>query len=280
MRFVNLTGKVVHSRYAGFINPGSSANGNEESREFERILSELVEDCRKGIGVRLSKSELGAVKALMDLDSAGTSFNTSSLHPDVRRDPTGEKRARERREAAQAEEIARRQRMVSEGNAREAFINGETARKPVGPGNMEGEVFDQSSLKGGFEAILEENARIAARKASEKVSPAEILDPIGAHMAGKVGMPDPDKANHSALDEAASEMARRLDELGPARPANKDSKDNRVNGESRDKGPSADAPEPAGNAGASADAGKSDTKKQSGKPASKQAKKTASKKSK
>lgn len=183
MKLVNLTAKIVHTKWTGFIKPGHSAEGNRDSKRFEEVMQEIVSSCGSKVGIMLSDNEVALLKTIMDLDQKGVKFDPSSIPNEVRNDPTGEKRASERSRAAQQAAIDGDRKRNIESARREAFINGEIDdRKPKGLSTMKGEPVDNSSLKSGFERIMEENARIEGEKGKvAKADANEILDPIGSH---------------------------------------------------------------------------------------------------
>lgn len=209
MKFVNLTAKIVHTKWTGFIKPGQSLEGNRDSKRFENVLQEVVSSCGTKVGLRLSDKEVDLLKSIMDLDQKGLKFDPSSIPEEVMNDPTGEKRASERSRAAQQAAIDGDRKRNVEAARREAFINGEIDdRKPKGLATMKGEPVDNSSLKSGFERIMEENARIESEKGKvDKADAKEILDPIGSH-AKTTGEAEGDAVPaeaEAAPDDAAKE---------------------------------------------------------------------------
>lgn len=183
MQFVNLTTRNVYTTLSGNLGPGDVSSGLGKSRrKLEETLEEIVKTCGDRLGVRLSEREAQLVNKLMDLDDRGCAFNRSSIPDEIRKDPYGEDEINRRVKEAQKNGIEATTRKNAEAAKREAIINGEIEeRKPVGPATLKGDKFDPSSLKTGFEKIMEENERIAAGK-SEKKDVKEIMDPIGAHM--------------------------------------------------------------------------------------------------
>ena len=211
MKFVNLTAKIVHTKWTGFIKPGQSAEGNRDSKRFEAVMQEVVSSCGSKVGIRLSDNEVALLKTIMDLDQKGVKFDPSSIPEEVINDPTGEKRASERSRAAQQAAIEDDKKRNVESARREAFINGEIDdRKPKGLATMKGEPVDNSSLKSGFERIMEENARIEREKGKvDKADAKEILDPIGSHAkhSGEAEC-DADPAEAATADAAPADAAK------------------------------------------------------------------------
>ena len=200
MQFVNLTTRTVFTSFSGSLAPGQvSSDGGLKRRRLQDALEEVVKVCGNSLGIRLNAKEAELINRLMDLDAKGGGFDPASLPPEVRNDPTGEKRNSEAIREAQQREMDERGKANADAARREAEINGETdpnARKPVGPATLTGEKVDPSKLKSGFERLMEENARIAAGE-KEKPSVEEVLDPIGAH-AKKDGAQDPAPADGEA----------------------------------------------------------------------------------
>ena len=186
MRFVNISPRSVYTSYSGSLPPGGvSADGGPTRKKLEEVLSEIVKICGNNLGIRLNKKEAELLNKLMDLDEKGGGFTIDMLPEDVRNDPTGEKRSEAKRDNEQKNRINGISNANQEAAEREKIINGEIEeRKPVGPATMEGEKVSPSSIKSGFERIMEENARIEAGKPDEKKDVGEILDPIGYHMKG------------------------------------------------------------------------------------------------
>ena len=256
MKFVNKTNRKIYTEFCGWINPGAeSRDGSDECLRLETVLSEIIEECGDRLGIKLNDKELALIKKVMDLDETGCNFDPKTIPAYIRNDPDGEKRASQRSLEAQKAEMER----ISAKNAHaaqvEAEINGETSRKPVGPGTMQGESFEPSMLKTGFEELLEENAKIASKKEAMDVEMA--LDPIGKNMKQEGAEPaaasateteasigkDPspvEQAYHkdgdvtksadtsvpqaepvnraSAMDLKAAEMAEAVSTLGPVTP--------------------------------------------------------------
>lgn len=191
MQFVNLTRRTVFTSFSGTLAPGQvSSDGGLKRRRLEDALKEVVDVCGNSLGIRLNEREAQLINKLMTLDEKGGGFDPSTLPPEIRNDPTGEKRNSEAVRAAQQREMDERGKANADAARREAEINGETApkRRAVGPATLEGEgeKVDPSKLKSGFEQIMEENAKIAA---GEKPDAKEILDPIGAHAVGTAETP-------------------------------------------------------------------------------------------
>ena len=186
MQLVNLTAKTIYTTYSGTLRPGQvSADGGPKRRKLEDLLNEIIKVCGTSLGIRLNATEAYLLNKLMTLYEKGGSFSKDQLPPEVRNDPTGEKRAAASVLAAQQKESDAMDAANRRGAQIEAEINGETQdRKPVGPGNLQGETVKPDDLKSGFEQIMEENARIAAGQDvgdEEKKDIGEIRDPIGAH---------------------------------------------------------------------------------------------------
>lgn len=195
MKFVNLKPKTVHTKFTGFIQPGKAVEGNRSSQRFAQVLEEIVGSCGQMIGIKLTPYEETLVDKILNLHKLGSEFSPDSIPEGIRNDPTGVKRAAERSRMAQQAAMDKDKNVNQESRKREALINGEIQeRRPKGLNSMDGVEVDPSMLKSGFEAILEENARIAERekddkKKKEQLTSADILDPIGA-LAKKDPGPD------------------------------------------------------------------------------------------
>lgn len=190
MQFVNLTDRKVYVKAVGMMAPGTRTPANVRSdRSLENALDRIVTMCRDSVGIVLNKRETDLLNKLIELDARGNGFNPDTIPAWIRNDPNGERRASEKSLAGQQAELDGIARKNARKMAREAEINGEVlGRTPVGPATLQGEPVEPSMLKTGFERIMEENARIAAGR--DPVSNAEILDPIGAHMAAGSHAPD------------------------------------------------------------------------------------------
>lgn len=203
MRFVNISNNSIYTSITGEIRPGVMSS--DKFRDFGDAIERVVKTCGTRLGVRLSKREAELLNKLMDLDSRGSSFKSEDIPEDIRNDPYGLKRAVEVNRISQQKAIDAVVASNSKSTARERFINGETSRerRPVGPATLgeEGEEVTPSKLKSGFEAIMEENARIAAGKQAKKVDVGEMLDPIGAHMSN--GKQDVKPSEEKKPDEQA-----------------------------------------------------------------------------
>ena len=217
MQFVNLTDRKVYVKAVGMMVPGTRTPANVRSdRSLENAIDRIVTMCKDSVGIILNKRETELLNKLIELDAKGNGFDPRTVPEWIRNDPNGERRAHEKSLAAQQAELASIAKKNAANMAREAEINGEViARKPVGPSTLQGEHVQPSMLKTGFERIMEENARIAAGK--DPVSNAEILDPIGAHMAAGSHAPDvPAKGGESPIgkDPAPVKQAKHLREDG------------------------------------------------------------------
>lgn len=195
MKFVNITRSSVYTPFFGTLAPGAVSSGNgRKCRVLEDALTEIVKACGSKLGIRLNAEEAKLLKRLMDLDELGGGFDPATIPAEIRNDPTGAKRAEEAARAMQQSQIDKDKAENVAGARREAEINGEILppRKPVGPATMEGEKVDPAKIKSGFEAIMEENARIASGEKKPGMDVGEALDPIGAHAAGapKKEVPD------------------------------------------------------------------------------------------
>lgn len=199
MKFVNITRSSVYTPFFGTLAPGAVSSGNgKKCRVLEDALTEIVKACGNKLGIRLNAEEAKLLKRLMDLDELGGGFDPTTIPAEIRNDPTGAKRAEEAARAMQQSQIDKDKAENVAGARREAEINGEILppRKPVGPATMEGEKVDPTKIKSGFEAIMEENARIASGEKKPEMDVDEALDPIGAHAAGapKKEVPDSEDA--------------------------------------------------------------------------------------
>lgn len=256
MKLVNVTHRNVYSSSTGTIAPGKKSP--DIYHDLEKALSKVVDICGKNFGIILNERESKLIETIMNLDELGEKFDPMTIPAEIRNDPLGKKRASEMSRANQQALLDAERNANSDKAMREAIINGEVderqnlGRRPVGPATMEGKKVEPSMLKSGFEAILEENARIAAGKQNKPADPREMLDPIGTHMK-KEGAADPLPANNdgtgigdakpikeahnrdddgtrsadtstptpvvgeraSAMDRQAAETARKLSIIGP-----------------------------------------------------------------
>ena len=231
MRFVNTSTQSLYTKMSGNLLPGGvSASGGKYRTRLEEEMKEVVKACGTRLAIRFTDSERALFNQLKALDEKGMKFDMSQLPEEVRNDPTGEKRVAASHMAAHQRQVDAMIAANKTAREREAVINGEI-REPVGPGNMKGQKFDPATtLKSGFERIMEENARIAAGK---KVNVKDALDPIGEHM--KAGEQKPEKTEEvkaaepevslepkaaeggTAMDNMAKEVAEGLAEIGPSR---------------------------------------------------------------
>lgn len=216
MKLINITTRSVHTKYTGFLAPGKTVEGNRDSKKLETVLEEVVQTCGTKVAIRLSDKEVKLINAIMNLDERGEKFDPSSIPEEIRNDPTGEKRAADKARAAQQKAIEGDQKKNVESMRREAIINGEIdERKPKGLATMEGKPVDVSSMKSGFDKILEENAKIAAGKG--KANPQEMLDPVGAHQKGAPGAapaPHDSEPTDDANQESPVKQARNKEDDG------------------------------------------------------------------
>lgn len=185
MRFVNMSSRPVFNTLSGSLGPGdTSADGGPYRIRLEKALSEVVNACGTRLGIKLNEREAKLIDELVTLDEKGRAFRKESIPEEIRNDPTGDKKREAMEDEAQRRKLERTTKANEEHAMREAVINGETEepkRRPAGPAAMQGEKVDPSSLKSGFDKIMEENARIAAGEKPE-MNVEEALDPIGAHM--------------------------------------------------------------------------------------------------
>lgn len=197
MRFVNMSARPAYSTMSGSLGPGDvSSDGGPHRTKMEKVLAEVVKSCGTRLGLRLNEREARLIDEIVTLDEKGRAFTKECLPEEIRNDPTGEKK----REAMEDEAQRRKSesvRMDNEKRARtEAVINGETdeheGRKSYGANE------GPSNRKTGFDAIMEENARIASGE--KKFDVNEILDPIAAHAK------EPKEAEPAADEPAADEV--------------------------------------------------------------------------
>lgn len=213
MRFVNVTRKVVFTTLSGRLAPGqTSSDGGARRRRLQEALEEVVSACGDRLGVRLNQREAELVSRLMDLDERGGGFRRDSLPKEYVEDPSCEKEADRDAEAL----VRRRSEAADAANAERRRLEEATSIKGwdrAGTGARKedaGEKVDPSKLKGGFEAILEENARIAA-SGQRRVDVASVVDPIAAHAKAAPAKSDaPNK-----WDAAAADVAQKLAAFGP-----------------------------------------------------------------
>lgn len=232
MRFVNISNNPFYSSISNTVLPGGKSP--DMYHKFEEVLETVIKTCGDKLGVILSHNEAELLSRLMDLDSRGVSFKKTDIPEAVRKDPYGQKRLSDEIISAHHHAQERDAKANAEKSNREKLINGETSRerRPVGPATLgeEGEEVTPSKLKSGFEAIMEENARIAAGKHEKKVDVGEMLDPIGAHMSNGNNAEDKKPEEHAVgadvsepstergngMDEQAADVASQLSAFGPA----------------------------------------------------------------
>lgn len=190
MQFVNTSNHTVYTSFTGTISPGRTAGGGSaKCHKLQEALEEIVKACGNKLGIRLTPKEISLIDKVVSLDERGCGFNPGDIPAEIRNDPTGAKRALERVRREQQAELEAVVKANEAKARREAIINGEIEeRKPVGPATMEGQKVEPDMLKSGFEQIMEENAKIASK--DRKIDPAEMLDPIGAHMKTEKGKVD------------------------------------------------------------------------------------------
>lgn len=178
MHIVNISNHIVAGTMCGTMKPGMIATDTRYCDRLRDEMKEVVRRCGNSLAIRFSDEERELFNALRELDEKGMKFDKSMLSVEAREDPTGAKRNAAAKAAAQRDRLSG----VSEANRnksmRNSFINGESIGldkhdmdhgvKKTGP---------SSELKSGFASILEENAKIAAKK---PVDARETPDPFGA----------------------------------------------------------------------------------------------------
>jgi len=187
-------------------------------RDLESALKSVCDACggRNEIGLILNDTEARLIMRLMDLNEMGEKFDPSVIPLEIRRDPTGEKRAIESARKLQSEHLERVRKANADGARREALINGETEERRRGVGGPD----SLHVIKSGFEDIIAENERIASGRA--KFDQNLALDPIGANMAkgaerakAETELPVPEAPERSGqMDRLAAEKERELAETG------------------------------------------------------------------
>ena len=203
MKLVNITSRNVYNAATGTtVAPGKKTP--DVYRDLEKVLAQVVKVCGNNFGIILNENEADLIRRVVDLDEVGEKFDPMTIPAEIRNDPLGTKRASEMSRKAQQAAIDADKKANSEKAMREAIINGEVdermalqgMRRPVGPATMEGEEVVPSKLKSGFEAILEENKRIAQEdNKKQTANTQEMLDPIGAHVK-KEGSAEPAPAEN------------------------------------------------------------------------------------
>lgn len=180
MKFVNASNRIIYRSAIGQIGPGRTTI--DKYHDLEKALKAIVEICGKDLRIVLNANEAQMLAKVMDLDEAGTKFDPNTIPAEIRNDPTGIKRLMERERQAQSLENKKTSKANRDAALREAMINGEVedrpSIKPIGVDRSnEGRGEDRMS---GFDAILAENARIAAGQSDTPASFKDIADPIGA----------------------------------------------------------------------------------------------------
>lgn len=179
MHIVNISNGIVAGTMCGTMKPGMIATDTRYCNRLRDEMKEVVRRCGNSLAIRFSDEERELFNKIRELDEKGMKFDKSMLSVEAREDPTGAKRNAAVRAAAQKARISG----VSESNKskamRNAFIDGES----IGLGgrvmnNGMEKPGSSAELKSGFASILEENAKIAAKK---PIDAREILDPIGAY---------------------------------------------------------------------------------------------------
>lgn len=179
MRFVNITRRNIYNSLFGMISPGRTSADTKASWFLADDLKRIITACKGKVGIRLNDEEARLLGELMDLDEIGNSFDAKTIPEEIRNDPTGEKRAVKGAFDAHKNEVGKIKRKAVLEKDREAKINGEeVGKKPSGLTSTRTEEVNQSSLKSGFEKILEENERIKSDKKLD-VGADKILNPFG-----------------------------------------------------------------------------------------------------
>lgn len=181
MKFVNITDRIVYSSRTGNINPGKKTP--DFYHDLEKALQTVIDMCGKKFGVILSENEARLLNKVIDLDEIGSKFDPNTIPLEIRKDPLGIQRVKNAEVKAQHADLNSTAKANADAARREALINGEVEDKPsITPLQVprNGEDVEQGSGQSrpsGFEAILQENARIAAGK---QVSTKDILNPVQA----------------------------------------------------------------------------------------------------
>ena len=180
MKLINTCSRNIYISKSGVVAPGETTP--DTNHELATALEHVIDTCGRNFGVILNKKELELLDVLDTLRVKASTFNPESIPEKIRRDPLGLKRATEASRQQQQRITDAVQRSNVKAAEREAIINGEIDEKrtikPLGVDRGEG---GQEAPKSGFEAILAENAKIAAGK--PPMNPQEIADPIGLHKA-------------------------------------------------------------------------------------------------
>ena len=179
MKFVNTSNRIIYRSAIGKIEPGRTTI--DKYHDFEKALKAIVDICGKDLRIVLNANEAQMLAKVMDLDEAGTKFDPNTIPVEIRNDPTGIKRLMERERKVQSRENNNTAKANKDSALREAIINGEVEEKPaIRPIGVDRSNEEKDGDKmSGFDAILAENARIAAGQTA--TSAREIADPIGAN---------------------------------------------------------------------------------------------------
>ena len=213
MKFVNASNRIIYRSAIGKVDPGRTTI--DKYHDLEKALKAIIDICGKDLRIVLNTNEAQMLAKVIDLDEAGTKFNPNTIPAEIRNDPTGIKRLMERERKVQSLENKKTAKANKDAAMREAMINGEVDEnpsiKPIGVDRSKEDKGGEQTF--GFDAILAENARIAAGQSATHASFKDIADPIGA--ASKPEQPeqpsepeDPDQTD--TLTEEAEAPAEEL----------------------------------------------------------------------
>lgn len=215
MEFVNLTNRFVCGKYCRALPPGSISAGGRTVNSLMGTLKSVADSCGDSIGIRLSKSELSVINRLLELDSRGSGFDPNSISAELRNDPWGEKRALEREINARKEAEKRKEEAVEKAIRRDRYISEEVLPRGFHTANTEGEPFNPSELKSGFDDIRAENERIMANKKANPVDPMKAARPV-VQATEDITPKIADLENATSMDKQARSIMEQLSTFGPA----------------------------------------------------------------
>ena len=180
MKFVNTSNRIIYRSAIGKIEPGRTTI--DKYHDLEKTLKAILDICGKDLRIVLNAKEAQMLAKVMDLDDAGTKFDPNTIPAEIRNDPTGIRRLMERERKAQSLENNKTAKANKDAALREAMINGEVEEKPtIKPIGVDRSNEEKGGAPmSGFDAILAENARIAAGQSATPASFKDIADPIGA----------------------------------------------------------------------------------------------------
>lgn len=226
MRFVNTSKYTINTSFSGRLYPGEcSENCGEKRKRLETVMREIVEICGLNMAIKLDDGERNLLDQIVELNRRGSSFDKNKdLPAELVADPDGSKRGEAMRLAAQQKALDGQVARNKANAHREALINGEISE--LHHDSQEGEKFDPSMLKTGFEKILEVNAKIAAgKKQTDPVAEMKAATANGAEENAVASSSDASGVESvpqnvegaTAMDQTAMEFADSVSSFGPSK---------------------------------------------------------------